>query len=305
MAVELGAVGWLQLLTQMRKPSGFLSRKFTVKPGGIYRGTKVAIDVERFGEEVAVAIKSFSGANLNDFDQFTTKEFTPPAYGEAFGLDIAELVNRMAGEDPHSAAYADSAGRITAKMAKGFSIVDDKINRAMEQQAAQIYQTGMLSLTNAAGDVVYEIDYKPKASHFPTVSVSWSDTANSTPLNDLEDLCGVIRTDGKVDCDDVYMGKQALRNLINNENLGDALDNRGIDIGAIRPEMSDSGATFYGFLWVGTYRLFLWAYDDEFTLNGSVNKYLDPNKVIVTSTKTRLDKTSARVDSSFWCRSKS
>ncbi len=297
MAVEIAKVGWIQLYTQMRSPNGFLSRFFTMKPGGNYSGKKVAIDIQRFDEDVAIAITKCSGPNLNDIDEFTTKEFTPPAYGEAFPVDVCELLERMAGTDPYTAAYQSDAAQLMAIMAKGFMIIDDKIKRAVELQASQILQTGKLTLTNKAGTEVYTLDFLPKASHFPTVGVSWSNTATADPLGDLEALAEVIRADGKIDSDMLIMGKTALRNFLKNEDVQAVLDNRRIDIGAIRPEMVDSGATFYGYVWVGTYRMEIWTYPDTYKdpQTGNPTKYIADDKVVILSSNTRLDMTSAKV----------
>jgi hypothetical protein len=281
----------------MRSPSGFLSRLFTIKPGGIYNGNKVAIDVERYGEDVAIAIKKCTGPNLNDFDIFTTKEFEPPSYGEAFPLDVCDLLNRMAGVDPYTAAYTEYAAQLVAIFAKGFKLIDDKISRAVELQASQIMQTGILTLTDSAGATVYTLDFKPKATHFPTTGVSWSTTATADPLSDLESLAGVIRADGKIDPDMLIMGATALKNFMKNAEVQAMLDNRRIDIGEIRPEMRDSGATFYGFVWAGTYRFEIWTYPDTYTdpQTSLPVAYVDADKVIMTSSRTRLDMTSARV----------
>ena len=297
MAVTIERTGWIQLFTQMRSPNAFLSRLFTIKPGGIYNGTKVAIDVQRFGEDVAIAITKCTGPNLNDIDEFTTKEFTPPAYGEAFPVDVCELLNRMAGVDPYTAAYQEYASQLMAIMAKGFMLIDDKIKRAVELQASQILQTGTLVLTNSAGDTVYTLDFKPKATHFPTTGTSWSTVATADPLGDLEALAGVIRADGKIDPNMVIMGKTALKNFLANEAVQNVLDNRRIDVGALRPEMADSGATFYGFVWVGTYRMEIWTYPDTYTdpATGLPVSYIADDKVVMLSDRTRLDMTSARV----------
>lgn len=296
MTVEIKREGWLQLFSQMRSPNPFLSRMFTIKPGGIYNGEKVAIDIERFGEDVAIAIKKCTGPNLNDISEFTTKEFTPPAYGEAFPLDVCDLLNRMAGVDPYTAAYTEYAGQMVAMMAKGFTQIDDKIKRAVELQASQILQTGILTLTNSAGDTVYELDFKPKATHFPTVGVDW-DNAAADPLGDLESLCEVISIDGKVDPDRVVMGDVSLRNFLDNTKVQAALDNNRYEVGSIAPEFKDSGAVFYGFVWAGSYRLEIWAYKDTFKdpQTGLPKKYVESDKVIVLSSRTRLDMTSARV----------
>lgn len=297
MTVEITREGWMQLYSQMRMPTGFLQRWFTVKPGNIYSGNKIALDVERYGEDVAVAIQKCTGPNLNDIDQFTTKEFTPPAYGEAFPVDVCELLNRMAGVDPYSAAYTEYASQLTAIMAKGFRLIGAKIDRAVELQASQILQTGTLTLTDDNGATVYTLSFQPKATHFPTVGTSWSNTATANPLNDIEDLAEVIRTDGKIDSDVLIMGKTALRNFLRNDDVTQVLDNRRIDLGAIRPEMRDSGATYYGYVWAGSYRFELWAYNEEYTdpQTGNPVKYIGDDKVIIMSSRTRLDMASARV----------
>jgi hypothetical protein len=297
MAVSLTREGWIQLFTQMRSPNGFLSRMFTIKPGGSYNGDKVAIDIERYGEDVAIAIKKFTGPNMNDFSQFTTKEFEPPAYGEAFPMNVADLINRMAGVDPYEAAYTEYAGQMTALMAKGFVLIDDKIKRAVELQASQILQTGKLTLTDSAGATVYELDFKPKATHFPTVGVSWSATATATPLADLEALAKVIRSDGKINPDRVIMGDVALSNFLANPDVQAALDNRRIDVGSIAPMFDDSGATMYGYVWAGTYRFEIWSYPDTYNdpQTGNPVEYIGSDKVVMLSSRTRLDMASARV----------
>lgn len=296
MTVQITREGWLGLFTQMRTPNGFLSRMFTIKPGGIYNGEKIAIDIQRFGEDVAIAIKKCTGPNLNDFDEFTTKEFTPPAYGEAFPLNVCDLLNRMAGVDPFSAAFQDFASQMVAMMAQGFVLIDDKIKRAVELQASQILQTGILTLTDSAGNTVYTLDFKPKATHFPTVGTGW-DQAAADPLADLRSLAQVIRSDGKVNPDRLVFGDTALANFLKNDEVQAALDNRRIDIGDIAPEFDDSGATFYGFVWVGSYRFEMWTYPDTFTdpQTGNATEYVATDKVIMTSSRTRLDMTAARV----------
>jgi len=296
MSIEKYRKGWLQMYSEERSPNLFLTRHFSLKVGGIYHGKKVAIDIQRFDEDVAVVVTECTGPNLNDFDRYTTKEFIPPAYGEAFPLDVCELLDRMAGVDPFTAAYQGYAQDLVSKMALGFLLIDDKIKRAVELQASQILQTGQLSLINKKGAVAYTLDFKPKATHFPTVSVSWSG-ATSTKLADLESLANVIRADGKIDSDQLIFGATALRHFIQDDEVKEALDNRRYEIGEVRPEFRDSGATFYGFIWVGTYKFEMWAYPETYKhpSTGTVTKYVGTDNVIMKSSKTRLDITSAKV----------
>ena len=295
MTVKLSAAGWLQLFTQSRTPNQFLTRMFTLKPGGAHNGKTVTIDIKRFGEQVAVAVKRFHGSNMNDFDLFTTKEFTPPHYSEGFPADVAELLERQAGEDPYSAAYAEYTGKLVTKLMQGYNVINDKIVRSVELQASQILQTGQLNLIDQNGNVTYELDFKPKATHFPTVGVPWATVATADPLGDLEALADVIRADGKVDPDRVIMGSNALKNFLKNQEVKDQLDNKGMTIGQIAPEMQDSGAKFYGFIHIGAYEFQIWTYPEtyEHPQTGATTKYIGADNVVMLSTRTRLDMTFA------------
>lgn len=307
MTVEIIRTGWLPLFEEGRSPNLFLSRMFTAKPGSFYRGGKVAIDILRSGEDVAIAIKKCTGPNLNDIEEWTTKEFEPPSYGEAFPVDVCELLKRMPGVDPFSDAYNGYVASLMSKLTRGFILVDDKIKRAVELQASQILQTGTMTLVNKDGDTVYEVDFKPKASHFPTAGTTvgygpvWSDTANSTPLDDLQLLAKTIRADGKINPDRLIFGEGSLNNFMDSEQVTTRLDNRRIEIGGIMPQNSqgllDSGATFYGTIWTGTYKFEMWAYPDTYRdpVTGNPVEYIASDNVVMMSSKGRLDFTAAEV----------
>lgn len=296
MAANPFATGWMRAFEQMRTPTDFLQAFFVMRPENAYNGKKIEIDIQRFEENVAVAIKAGTESNLNDMDLVTGKEFTPPAYGEAIPCDVNDLLERSVGVDPYTDASNGYMGKLVRKLTQAYTIIVAMITRGVEIQASQILQTGKLVLTGYDGDTRYEIDFKPKATHFPTVSTAWS-AAGADPLSDLQALIDVIRTDGKVNANQVIMGAGALRNFLQNDLVKEALDNRRIDIGAIRPRLDGRGASFYGFVWVGAYMIEIWTYPEEFTSaeTGLPVKYVDDDKVIVLSDQTRLDYTTARV----------
>lgn len=290
------ATGWMRLFKQMRQPSNFLQSFFTMKPGNAYNGKKIELDIQRFGEDVAVAMKAGTEANINDIDLVTTKEFTPPAYGEAVPCDVNDLVERTAGVDQYSDAYNGYAAKLIAKLNTAFQIIRAMITRSVELQASQIFQTGTLTLTDRVGGSVYVIDFKPKATHFPTVSTSWS-AAGADPLGDLQSLIDVIRADGQVNANQAIFGAVALKNFLANSDVQANLDNRRVTIGEIRPRQDNRGATFYGFVWVGAYMVEIWTYAEGYKhpQTGAFTKYVDDDKVILTSSDTRLDYATARV----------
>ena len=289
------STGWLLAFTQMRRPTKFLQGFFTKKPGGTYNGKTVEIDIQRFGEDVAVALRSGRGANLNDADVVTTKEFEPPKYGEAFPANVEDLVTRMAGTDPYSAAGIDYGRQLVFKLMRYFMLGMDKIVRGVELQASQILQTGKLVLTDADG-TVYQLDFKPKATHFPTVSTKW-DAAGAAPLTDLAAVGDLIRADGQVNPDILIMGSKALASFLANDGVQKQLDNKRYEIGSIAPQwMVNSGATFYGMVWIGAYQYQIWTYGEGYkAANGTWTPYIDPKNVVMLSSNTRFDLVSAMV----------
>lgn len=296
MAVTIGRVGWLGVFKQMRRPVGFLQRFFTVKPGGFFQGDKVAIDIQRFGEDVAIVVKQGTGPRLNDADVYTTKEFTPPAYGEAVPFNVNDLLKRMAGVDPYTAAYTGYAADLISYMANAFMLIDDKITRAVELQASQILQTGILDLVDDTGATLYSLDFQPKATHFPTSGTTWGQ-AGADPLGDLNALAKVVRADGKTRPDILIFGDTAFSEFIQDEAVKAALDNRRIDIGEVAPMMMDSGATFQGIVWVGNYQFQMWTYPETYTdpQTGLATEYIDDGNVVMMSSTARFDRVSAEV----------
>lgn len=294
MGANAYATGWMQAFIQMRRPTKFLQSFFTVKPGNIFNGKKVEIDIQRFGEDIAVALRQGKGMNLNDADVVTTKEMEPPKYGEAFPANVEDLVERMVGVDPYSDAYTAYATKLVQSLLKLYQLGIDKISRGIELQAAQVLQTGVITLVDADG-TVYEIDFSPKATHFPTVSTAW-DAAGSTKLADLESLATVIRADGQVNPDMLIMGGTAFNLFIQDENVQKLLDNRRYELGEISPQMLQSGATFQGRVSIGSYQYQIWTYPEGYkNLDGDFVQYIDTNKVVMLSSQTRLDRLSARV----------
>lgn len=289
------ATGWMALFRQMRSPTGFLQSFFRMRPGNAYNGSKVQVEVVRNGERLAIPVKRGTGPNMNDASLSTVKEFTPPAYNEGFPADVEELVERMEGNDPYTDANTSYAAKLMAKLMSYFRLGTDMIGRGVELQAAQILQTGKLSLTDAAANVRYELDFLPKATHFPTVGTGWG-AAGSTKLQDLQDLAKVIRADGKVNPDTLIFGARALDRFLSDDDVQKKLDNVRIDIGQVRPRQAMGGATFYGFVWVGAYRMEMWTYPEGYDAPaGSWTEYVDTDKVVMLSSSTRFDRTSARV----------
>lgn len=273
-------------------PTGFFSGMFIVRPGNIYNTEAVEVDVQRSGEQVAVVVHDISaGYRMNSSDLYQNKEFTPPVYKEAFTINAFTLLKRQAGQNPFQSPVFRA--NLTNQFFKGMVKIDQKIRRAIELQAAQVMQTGKIILTDINGNPAYELDYKPRASHFPTASVAW-DAAGSDKISDLKGLCDQIRDNGKARADQVIFGSDAWLAFLNDEKAMKAFETRRIDLGMISrvPNRGQDSAQYRGTIDIGSYSLDVWTYGGTYEdANGEVKEYLDPAKVVVRASSGRLDGT--------------
>ena len=295
MASPIPRTGWMQAFDERRTPNKALTSFFKARPGSFYKGSKVKIDVRRDEENVAVVVVDRTGGRENTILTFTNKEFTPPVYDEVITFEFGELLNRMAGVDEYSAADIEYSAQLTAQMIEGMTIILNKITRAVELQASQILQTGQLSLTNASGTVLYDLDFKPKTSHFPTAGADWSGVSNK--LSDLESLMTVIRADSGINCATAIFGAAALNYFLDDSKVQDRLNNRRMEMGMVNPQLMDSGMTYYGSVWVGTYSVDIWAYPETYKhpQTGVATNYVGADNVILLSTRTELTLSAASV----------
>jgi hypothetical protein len=270
----------------------FLSGFFQAPAENFHQSEEVEIDIQRSDEDIAIAIQDVSaGYNMNAEDLYTNKGFKPPIFKEAVSLNAFSLLQRFPGDNP----FADVGFRL--KLAKrffsGMQKVEKKIRRSIELQASQILQTGKVDLRNEAGVVVYTIDYKPKASHFPTASVIWGQPG-ADYYGDINALVEQVRDDGLEDPDQLLFGAAAFEAAIKDDEFMKRFEARRADLGTISPMKIDGqGGQYRGTFELGTYKLDIWTYGGRFVDPATKAKksYLDGGSVVVRSSTGRMDAT--------------
>lgn len=253
----------------------------------------VEYDIERSGEEIAIVIQDLSaGYRANANDLYTNKRIKPPIFKEKGTLNAFDLLSREAGDNPfQNTGFQVKAAVRTMKL---FKKMEKKIRRSIELQASQILQTGTVTLTDSAGTALFTVDYKPKATHFPTAGTAWG-AGGDNPLADLEALAEVIRNDGLSDSNELYFGDDAYEAFISDPIVVARLNNRRLNIGSIGPlrTSGNNGRNFRGKIDIGNYQFDMFTYGNRYTDPQTLlkTKYLDPAKVIMMSDDTRLDAT--------------
>lgn len=282
----------LQMYLEMAPLTGFLKGMFATRNSSFHNTESVEIDVVRSSEAVAVVVQDMrAGYRQNTLDKFVNKEFTPPAYKESTTLNVFDLFKRDAGEVPFN--DPNFQGKAVARSLKAIAFLEEKIMRAIELQASQVMQTGKADLTNETGAVLYQIDYKPKTTHFVTVATAWSNAATADPFANIAALARVIRADGKMSPDQLIFGRDAWLEFTLCDKVKSVLQrDLKIDSGAIeRMERNSNGGTYHGSIDIANYRYEMWTYDGAYThpQTGVFTDFVAADKVIVRSSKGRMD----------------
>ena len=269
-----------------------LSSLFTSDARNYYSSEFIEFDIEREGEEIAPVLTDIKNGNTKfALDQYTNKEFKAPVIREEFSINAFDMMKRQLGQisftDPNFRANA------MTQFMKHMRYGGKRQRRTIELMAAQILQTGTVTLKDDKGGDAYTIDFKPKATHFPTAATAWTDAANCDPAIDLENLCDAIHTDGQSTPDRAIMGKKAWRNFIRSAKVQELLNGRRIVQGGVDPSAPAPGLRYMGYIDLTGYQLALYTYKGEYKdIGASTNsRYLEDNNVIVLSENMRLDAT--------------
>lgn len=252
----------------------------------------VEIDIERSEEDIAIVIQDLStGYRMNSDDLYTNKLFIPPILKEAVAINAFDMIKRMPGQDPFQSP--DFRANVIMKAMKGMRKVSRKVMRTIELQASQVLQTGIITLSDINGNALYTLDFKPKATHFPTVSIDWG-TGTEDKAKDISDLAEVIRNDGKLDPNELWFGTNAFREWLRDADIQALLDNRRISIGeVVAREPRNDGSTYRGTIQIDNYIYDMYTYNGKYKNpnGGAITPYMDEDNVVVKSSDSRFDLT--------------
>jgi hypothetical protein len=272
-------------------PTQFLSGFFKSPPQNFYNSEEVEIDIMRGGEEVAIVVENIgAGYRGNVADIYTNKRLKAPVYKESAVLNAFELTAREPGRNPFESV--DFQVNAVTRVFRSARKLEQKIRRAVELQASQILQTGILTLIDQAGVTLYDLNFGPKSTHFVNAAIAW-DQANYDPLVDIAAMANVIRADALKDPDTLIFGEFAWDKFIRHEVVLKLLDNRRLEIGLIAPQFRGKGAVFQGTIIIGSYKYNMWTYTGRYKhpQTGVSTRFMETDKVIVMCSDSRLDAT--------------
>lgn len=270
----------------------YLAGFFRSPPENFHTTEDIEIDIQRDDEQVAIVINDLSvGPRKNESSLYTNKRFRPPIFDEEGHVSAFDTIKRQPGQTPFmSPDYAANATKAAFEI---FRRLELKIRRAVELMAAQVLQTGQLTLIDQNGVAQYSLNFQPKSTHMVTVATTWAlDGSTGDPLADLASLATVVRRDGKMEPKRLTFGESAWVRFLANAKVQKALDVRRMETAQVAPVARGQGATFQGWVWIGHYRFEMWTYDGFYKhqQTGAATPYVDTDNVIMDSDG-RLDLT--------------
>ena len=238
----------------------------------------ISLEVQRGTKTIAADILRGTESNRNKFGLSTAKTYLPPYFAESFTNEDLALYDQLFaqyGELTMPMIVAD----LTQEVTSNYLELKNKIERAYEKQAADMFQTGVISMIN--GD---SIDFKMKSSHKKTLTTKW-DNATPTIFADLKVEMDQLKTDGAAAVEfDVVMGDLAASAFFNSaEYVKKAATFPIMNSQYILPRAdATSGAIFHNRIPMGNYIVNLWTTGETYTnASGVDTPYLDPKKVVI------------------------
>ena len=246
------------------------------------RAKTVSIEVQRGTERIAVDVLRGTDGNRNQFSRWTEKEYMPPFFNENFDATSLDRYDRLFGVNPE--ITPEVIGYLANDISDKLMTLRDKIERAKEKQAAQVFETGIVELIN--GD---NIDFKRKAESKVDLGSGgdyWSVTTAGVEA-DLIAGAEFIRNKGKNGSPifNLVMSGTGWINLKNTNYFADLANFQQVQLIDVNmPQKESFGAGYMGRISAGAYLFDVWTYDEiyEAAGTGTITRYWPVNYAFMT-----------------------
>lgn len=277
---------YMEKFKELVPAPSFLKSFFTEKT---YTTKSISIEVRRGTEKIAVDVQRGVDGQRNKFSLSTEKQFVPPFYNENFDATSLDRYDVMFGQDPSTSPA--TIGYLATDIAEKYAALREKIERAKELQCAQVFETGVVTLTN--GD---NIDFKRKATSLVDLTGAggyWSTAATDVDAQ-LAAAAAFIRNSGKNAASqfNLTMSSSLFATLKKTDwfkaNAG-YFQVKLMDI--VMPQKNSTGASYNGTISAAGYIFNLWIYDEVYENSSNVmTAYWNAKKAFVTPvTGTRFE----------------
>jgi hypothetical protein len=251
----------------------------------IYNSLTVQLEVERGTETIAADIVRGARGERNTFSVGTAKEFLPPYYKLYFDATQLDHYDNVIGQNATGRAITQ-AGLLGKSAAKKTVELRKKIERRIELQAGQVFDTGVVTLEN--GD---DVDFKRKAGSL--VDLVGSGGYWTVAATDIESqlIAGMefIRKQGKNGTPEanLVMSGASWIDVKKSDYFKNTANFQQVSLIDIKmPQTSAFGAGYHGVITAGAYKIHVWTYDEVYEEPvGTFKRYMPANKAVLIPVK--------------------
>jgi hypothetical protein len=285
---QASTIQLVRLYTETGPTPSYLTRQFQSPRQNYFSSKEVEIHVQRMGRPIAVTVKSLADdGTVNTLGQWTKKTFEPPIYKEITRIEAWEGLSQQPGQTPYGSVdfQANAYGVIRPTMAA----MQQKILRSIELQAAQVLQTGTLTLPDESGAAAFTLDFSMKSTHKPTTGTSWAGSAD--PIGDVAALCRVIESDSGKRPRRATFGPTSWNYFLADATVALALNWRRANFANLSSTYDPAtGGTYMGMFDFDGYDLECVVYDETYeNYAGASTRYLAADKVLISCGPENLD----------------
>lgn len=254
--------------------------------GGFHNKDKVAYDSKYSSETTPRPVESTSSSYVeNQFNGYVAAESEPPVYKESFTLNAGEVEDIAIGKNPfESINFGESA---LAKINNGLLSLTERVRRALELQASQIFSNGKLLLSRSTGSL-FSLDFNISDDQFVVPGTAWG-VGGATPYANVVAAAKKVYNPKGIMMDEanwqLFYADAKDKDYFSNQVFGTGLGTVGITT------LAPYEASIKGSIMIGARMLPIFVYDEgyKFAKADSKTGYL-ANKVVVFNDSQR-DKT--------------
>lgn len=226
------------VIESYRSPYTGLLSMFQSRPENIVDATQIEIHKQGRYRYASKALLRNASPTNNDADTYRSVTYTPPKYHETMPFVLKDFDRAQVGQTEYD--KADRQAQIIAKVARDIVTLEDKVKRAMQIQAAEVFHLGkILFRTNSLGLGVDDVDYDAPSANFATLSNTGDELYFNNAASDafalLEAHCKKINSNSKgvFYVDKLIWGDAAYSAAIGNAKFQNAFDKNKLPIGEL------------------------------------------------------------------------
>lgn len=262
----------MQLVRQIREAPFFLLDLFFWRTEE-FDTQQVFIDKYLDEREIAVFTNPNSEPNVRQRTEWSRKPYDTPYIFETLPLRPDQLQYIMAGE--HEFNDRPIAERLVDQLAEDTQYLVALIRRKLEWWASKLIDGGAVTITGKGiPSMTHDFDMPSDNILALTLGDRWSQTT-ANPLKDLRTHRTTIGQASGLMPTVIIFGNEARERAYANTEFKEWLDSRRGEIVKVNSNIMPRGVTQFGEFEGAS----LWAYDEQYKENGTLKRFIDPERV--------------------------